>query len=101
MPRGVRSNYWKKAKTRNKFMRLCKKARRDAVDWNKFREIDTEGEFKKFDNTKLSQMFRKIRLQRSGICWMCGNEPAVRKKSIGKNCQEKLRIYHKRAYHPC
>lgn len=91
MPKGVPDEFWGKVSTRNKFMRLCKKAIKPSVDWRKFHEIDEEGLFEEFDTPILSAQFRKIRFQRRGLCSNCGKNKAIKKNSLCKICRNKVR----------
>jgi hypothetical protein len=91
MPIGKFNPFWQKAKNRNAFMRLCKEAYVPKVDWDKFRELDEEGEFENFTNTELSQKFRIIRLKRMGICYQCGKRPSHKKFSLCIECKKKFR----------
>jgi len=89
MPIGVPSEFWRKVKTRNVFMRLCKQSIKPSIDWKKFHELDETGIFNNLDTAILSQQFRKIRFQRMGLCWVCGVNEPKRKKGKCIECSAK------------
>ena len=91
MPTGVPDPFWRKAKNRNIFMRLCKQAIKPSVDWKKFRELDEDGTFEEYPDAILSAYFRKIRFKRKGACWNCGKRKAKTDNGTCFTCRKKLR----------
>ena len=88
MPRGVPSKLWSDETNKRKFMKLCKKSIKPSIDWNKFRELDVDGTFKKCSVPILSAQFRKLRFIENGLCWSCGEEKPSKEADNGlcDNC---------------
>jgi hypothetical protein len=93
MPRGVPSKLWSDETIKKKFMKLCKKSLKPSVNWDKFRELDEDGVFKKIPIPHLSAQFRKMRFIEEGLCWSCGKEEPDKKADNGlcKSCIKYVR----------
>jgi hypothetical protein len=86
MPKGVPCEAWQSPKMMKKFRRLCMKAKRPAVDWGKFRELDKHGTFEDIPNATLSAKFRKLRLNDEGLCWNCGKNEMENDNGLCDEC---------------
>lgn len=91
MPIGVPNPFWKKARNRNAFMKLCKAAAKPSVNWKKFRKLDEDGVFEEYSEQILSAQFRKIRLKRKGICWSCARRKAKTDGGLCNTCRKNLK----------
>lgn len=87
---------FRKGKIKQLFMKLCEKAPKVSVDWDRFRELDKHGLFEDFSNAQLSMRFRNLSLREQGICWQCGKEEATENNGMCNNCGESFKIYLKK-----